>query len=195
MIHPLIKHFSKFAAFTPEEERTILNSMIVLHFKKGDIILKETDVDNTTFFVVKGFVRQYKMIDGNDLTIDFFAEDEWIISLNSFAGNKTANYFLTCLEDTELITGNEESAQVLFKAFPRFETISRVVMENTFAKKQELLHTFQTDSPEQRYENLVKSKPDILQRIPQYYIASYLGITPESLSRIRKRMTTKKTVK
>lgn len=191
-MHPLIKYFSNFAVFTSEEEKTILDSMIVRHFKKGDIVLKENDVDDTTFFVVKGLVRQYKILDGNDLTINFFAENEWIISLNSFNKKKTANYFLICLEDTELITGNEESAQALFKVFPRFETISRVVMEKAFAEKQELLHAFQTDSPEQRYENLVKNKPDILQRIPQYYIASYLGLTPESLSRIRKRMTAKK---
>lgn len=193
-MHPLIKYFSSFAVFTSEEEKTILDSMIVRYFKKGDIVLKENDVDNTTFFVVKGLVRQYKILDGNDLTINFFAENEWIISLNSFNKKKTANYFLICLEDTELITGNEESAQALFKAFPRFETISRVVMEKAFAEKHEMLHAFQTDSPEQRYENLVKNKPDILQRIPQYYIASYLGLTPESLSRIRKRLTAKKTL-
>lgn len=188
-MHPLIKHFSSFTPFTPEEEKAILNSMIVLHFKKGDIIIKESDVDNTTFFVVKGLLRQYKVVDGEDLTIDFFAENEWVISLNSFNGDTKANYFLTCLEDSELITGNEASAQALFKVFPRFETISRAVMENTFAKKQALLQTFQTDSPTNRYANLIKHKPDLLQRIPQYYIASYLGLTPESLSRIRKRIS------
>jgi CRP-like cAMP-binding protein len=191
-MHPLIKYFSSFAVFTAEEEKTILDSMIVKRFKKGDIVIKENDADDITFFVVKGLVRQYKILDGNDLTLDFFTENEWIISLKSFNENKTANYFLICLEDTELITGNEESAQALFKVFPRFETISRMVMEKTFSEKQKLLHAFQTDSPEQRYQNLVKNKPDILQRISQYYIASYLGITPESLSRIRKRMTTKK---
>lgn len=194
-MHPLIKHFSSYATFTPEEEKTILNSMIVLTFKKGDIVIKEGDVDNTTFFVVKGLLRQYKMVDGDDLTIDFFSENEWFISLNSFNGDKKANYFLTCLEDTELITGNEESAQALFKVFPRFETISRAVMENTFAKKQALLQAFQTDSPAQRYENFIKHKPDMLQRIPQYYIASYLGLTPESLSRIRKRISSQKEAK
>ncbi len=194
-MHPLIKYFSNFTALTLVEEEAILNSMIVLHFKKGDIILKETDVDNNTFFVVKGLVRQYKMVDGNDLTIDFFKENEWIISLNSFNQDKKAKNFLTCLEDTELITGNEESAQALFKIFPRFETISRAVMENTFAKKQALLQAFQTDSPTQRYENLVKNKPDLLQRIPQYYIANYLGLTPESLSRIRKRISSQREAK
>jgi len=194
-MHPLIKHFSIFTTFTQEEENAILNSMIILHFKKGDIILKESDIDNNTFFVVKGLVRQYKMVDGNDLSIDFFAENEWIIPLNSFNQDKKAKNFLTCLEDTELITGNEASAQALFKIFPRFETISRAVMENTFAKKQALLQAFQTDSPAQRYENFIRHKPDMLQRIPQYYIASYLGLTPESLSRIRKRISSQKEAK
>jgi CRP-like cAMP-binding protein len=192
MIHPLIKYFSKFATFTLEEEKTILDSMIVHHFKKDDVVQKESDADNNTFFVIKGLVRKHKLVDGNDLTLDFFAEDEWIISLNSFNKNKPSHYFLTCLEDTELITGNEEAAQALFKIFPRFESISRAVMESTFARKQEILHAFQTDSPVQRYESLLKNKPDIIQRIPQYYIASYLGMTPESLSRIRKRITIKK---
>lgn len=194
-MHPLINYFSHFTTFTPEEEKAILDSMTIQHLKKDDVILKKNDVDQSTFFIVKGLVRKHKLVDGNDLTLDFFAENEWIISLNSFAEDKLVDYCLTCLEDTELITGNEAAAQTLFKTFPRFETISRAVMESTFLKKQEMLHAFQTDSPVQRYENLLKNKPNLIQRIPQYYIASYLGITPESLSRIRKRITTQKTTK
>ncbi|NBP69119.1 MAG: cyclic nucleotide-binding domain-containing protein, partial [Cytophagia bacterium] len=83
-MHPLIKYFSHFTTFTPEEEKAILDSMTIVHFKKDDVILKENDVDQSTFFVVKGLVRKHKLVDGNDLTLDFFAENEWIISLNSF---------------------------------------------------------------------------------------------------------------
>ncbi|NBW35814.1 MAG: Crp/Fnr family transcriptional regulator, partial [Cytophagia bacterium] len=150
MTHPLINYFSHFTTFTPEEEKAILDSMTIHHFKKDEVILKANAVDQSTFFVIKGLVRKHKLVDGNDLTLDFFAEDEWIISLNSFTEGKPVDYCLTCLEDTELITGNEASAQALFKIFPRFETISRAVLESTFMKKQEMLHAFQTDSPVQR---------------------------------------------
>ncbi|MFZ4544064.1 MAG: hypothetical protein ACOYOA_08455 [Saprospiraceae bacterium] len=76
----------------------------------------------------------------------------------------------------------------MFKSFPRFETISRIVMETVFAEQMKFMTSYLTDSPEQRYLHLLNTRPNIFQRVPQYQIASYIGVKPESLSRIRKRM-------
>ncbi|MEZ4949871.1 MAG: hypothetical protein R2784_10850 [Saprospiraceae bacterium] len=92
------------------------------------------------------------------------------------------------MEDTTVVEGDEKQAQELFKNFPRFETISRTIMEAAFAEQRDALNSYYTDSPEQRYLKLLNSRPDLFQRIPQYHLASYIGVKPESLSRIRKRL-------
>ena len=111
-----------------------------------------------------------------------------MISLNNFNSTSHAENNLECVEDTTVSVGNEEQAQKLFKIFPRFETIARAIVEADFVEQKKLLTSYLTDSPEQRYLKLLKSRPDIFQRVPQYQIASYVGVKPESLSRIRKRI-------
>ncbi len=131
------------------------------------------------------------MVDGEEKTTDFFTENQWVLSLSGFDEANPSTHFLVCVEETTVV-GNEEAAQKIFKNFPRFETVSRMVMEKAFAEQQSRMNSFMTDTPEQRYSKLVKSKPDLLQRVPQYQIASYIGVKPESLSRIRKRLVLKK---
>ncbi len=189
MCNRFIKHFSKFTTFSPKQEKAIVDSMVVQQFKKGDFILEEGQLDTNTFFVMKGLVRQFRLVDGNEITTNFFTEDEWIISLNSFTENKKSTSYLICHEDTEVVVGGDEKdCQKIFEDFPEFETVSRAIMETVFLELQQFNASFQTDSAEQRYMKLMKSKPSLLQRVPQYQIASYIGVTPESLSRIRKRM-------
>jgi CRP-like cAMP-binding protein len=84
--------------------------------------------------------------------------------------------------------GNRAEEETLYKQFPRFETISRKVMEKIFAEQQAIMASYTTDTPEQRYLKLLESRPELFQIIPQYQLASYIGVKPESLSRIRKRI-------
>jgi CRP-like cAMP-binding protein len=90
--------------------------------------------------------------------------------------------------DSSLVVGNREKEENLYRRFPKLETISRKVMEKVFAEQQEIMSSYVTDSPEQRYLKLLTSRPDLFQKIPQYQLASYIGVKPESLSRIRKRI-------
>lgn len=191
MNNKLINYFLKISNLTADEVRVLTESMTVQNFKKGSFLLKEGQLSNDTYFILDGCVRQFTVLDGNDKTINFFTEEQWIISLENFVSKTPSTFNLICVEDTTVVLGNEQKAQELFKQFPRFETISRQIMETVFLEQQALMTSYITDKPEQRYLKLLKSRPDIFQRVPQYDIATYIGVKPESLSRIRKKLLKK----
>ncbi len=191
MNNKLINYFLKITSLTPDEIEVLTESMIIKKVSKGSFLVKEGQFNTDTFFVLDGLVRQYKLIDGNDITTNFYTEEQWIMSLESFEKETPSDYFLACVEDTTVVIGNEQKAQELFKQFPRFETTSRQIMETVFFEQQKLMASYITDKPEQRYLKLLKARPDIFQRVPQYDIATYIGVKPESLSRIRKKLSEK----
>ena len=188
MNNKFVNYFSKISPLSVEESKAIEDNMIVKHFSKGDYIIKEGQVSTDTFFIMEGCVREFINSEGEEKTTNFFTEEQWIISLNNFNDPTDAQSNLVCVEDTTVCIGNEAQAQKMFKQFPRFETISRVIVEADFIEQKKQLTSYLTDSPEQRYLKLLKFRPDIFQRVPQYHIASYIGVKPESLSRIRKRI-------
>ncbi len=175
-------------SLSDEETRVLLESMVVKQHPKGSYLVSEGEFSEDTYFVLEGLVRQFKIVDGEDVTTNFFSEEQWILSLDNFEGKKPAAYNLVCVEDTRVVIGNEHKARELFKQFPRFETISRQIMETVFMEQQQQMTSYITDKPEQRYVKLLQARPDIFQRVPQYDIASYIGVKPESLSRIRKKL-------
>lgn len=188
MYNKFVNYFSKVSPLSEAESNAIAESMSIKIFKKGEFLLKEGQISIDTYFIMEGCVREYIVIDGEDKTTNFFTEEQWIISLNNFSNHTPSENNLVCVEDTVVSVGNEELAQEMFKVFPRFETISRAIVEAVFLEQKKQLTSYLTDSAEQRYLKLLKSRPDIFQRVPQYYIASYIGVKPESLSRIRKRI-------
>ena len=191
MENRLIEYFSQISPLTEDEKEGLIKSMELRTFNKGEIIVEEGRKHTDTFFVLEGLVRQYKMMDGDDITTGFFTEEQWIISSADSTGDLFSKFNLICMENCVLVIGNEEKATNLFKQFPRFETISRQIMETAFMEQQNMMATYITDKPEQRYLKLIESRPDILQRVPQYDIATYIGVKPESLSRIRKKLLNK----
>ncbi len=191
MEQQLIDYFNSITPLTKEEAGAIAETMNIQTFPKGHILLRQGEISYEAYFVLKGCVRQYYLAEGEDRTVNFFSENQWVISMTSFAGQQPSNHFMECCEETILVVGNREKEEYLYNNFPRLEGISRKVMERVFAEQQELMGAYFTDSPEQRYVKLRDSRPDLVQRLPQYLLASYIGIQPESLSRIRKRLTGK----
>lgn len=188
MIHPLLKYFSSISSLSLEEENAIMASLDILEKRKGEYLLKAGKSAQYSYFITKGLIRQFIIKDGEEITLNIFTENQWIISLDNEGNNKKSPYNMICEEDCVFVLGNEEKAKELFDIFPRFEAISRKVMEKVFAEMQVNSNLFKISSAEERYLFLLKNNPDIFQRLQQYHIASFLGIKPESLSRIRKRI-------
>jgi CRP-like cAMP-binding protein len=188
MENQFVNYFSSISPLSKEEAEGIAKSMQTRTFPKGSFLLKEGQISSNTYFILEGCVREYIVSDGEEKTTNFYTEDQWAVSLNSFSSQTPSKHNWICMEDTTVVVGDEQQAQELFKHFPRFETISRTIMEAVFAEQKEALASYYTESPEQRYKKLLQTRPELFQRVPQYQIASYLGVKPESLSRIRKRL-------
>lgn len=187
MMHPLLAYFHQFTQLSSDEEDAILLSMVSRSFQKDDTVVREGDRNQYTYFVLKGLVKQFRLVNSEEVVTGFYTEGQWIIAVNQDESLPAAES-LVCLEDTELVLGNEEKAQQLFNQFPRLESVARQVMEQAFTDQLTVLRSYQTQTPEQRYQSMVTQRPNLLQRVSQYHIAAYIGVKPESLSRIRKRI-------
>ena len=184
-----LSYLQRITSLNANESKILSESMVLKEIAKGDYLIKEGDYEKDSFFVLKGIVRQFKNLDGDDITTNFFTEEQWIINFESGEGNSISKYNLICEEDTVVVIGNEEKAIKLFEQFPKFERVSRQIMETVFKEQQEQMVSHMIEKPENRYLKLINSRPDILQRVAQYHIASYIGVKPESLSRLRKKIT------
>ncbi len=157
-------------------------------YKKGSIILREGQTPKESFYCLKGCVRQYYVIDGDERTTFFYTEGH-SISSNTKIPSK---HYLACVEETTVTVCTAGLENELYSRFPKLETMCRMSLEDELGNYQEMLATYITTSPEERYFNLMRDRPELLVRVPQYQLASYLGVKPESLSRIRKRILNKK---
>ncbi|WP_417237113.1 Crp/Fnr family transcriptional regulator [Bizionia paragorgiae] len=191
MENEIVRLISRYLELTNEEALAFAECIPIKSFKKGDILLREGQVCRDSYFVIEGCVRKYYIIDGDERTTAFYVEDESIASLQSYTNKTPANHYFECVEDCRLAVLNYEKEQELFKRVPKYEALCRMSMEDDFGEQQEALAKFITSSPEERYKNLLETRPDLIQRVPQYHLASYLGVKPESLSRIRKRIAKK----
>lgn len=178
----------KFKRFTPEDVSLILENTTVESFKKGEIVLKEGVVSNKCYLVIQGSLRQFKLIDGVEKTSAFFFEEDPVISYSGYLRNEPSEYAVQCLEDCILISGTKEQELKMRQTNPLLEYLAHHIMVNDFKKAENYISLLNNFSPEERYQLLLKSNPQLFSRVSLVYIASYLGITPESLSRIRKRI-------
>lgn len=192
MENEISRLISRFLTLNEEETKAIIECIPIKTFPKGTLLLREGQISRESYFNIEGCVRKYYLVDGEEKTTEFYIEEESIASLQSYTNKVPANHYFECVEDCKLAVLGYEKEQELFKRVPKFESLCRVSVEEDFGKQQEALAKFITSSPEERYLNLLENRPGLLQRVPQYHLASYLGVKPESLSRIRKRIASKK---
>jgi CRP-like cAMP-binding protein len=188
MPEELIDFLLKFKELSVDEAMELGNLLSTKTVAKGSIVVHQEEFCNLCFFVLKGCMRQYVIEDGVDKTIGIYTEEQAINYFNQEETNAVSASYLSAIEDSILLVGNPEKDEVLYKKFPALVTITRKMIEGDLAKSRQNLASFITSSPEQRYLQLIENRPDIVLRVPQVIIASFLGITPESLSRIRRRI-------
>lgn len=191
MHHILFNFLSKYVPLSEEEKNAILSMDIFRTVKKGTALLKEGQLTNESYFVLKGCIRTYYVVDGEEKTTAFYTEMEGLTP-PCVLSQTPSEYYIGCIEDCILIVSNSDMVEETNLKFPKFDTLCRLLSEELLVKQQINFDKFKTSSPEQRYLNLVESRPDLIQRVPQHQLASYLGIKPQSLSRLRARILEKK---
>ncbi len=184
----LLSFLSKIPELSQSDVELLAENIPVDFFEKGTDLVKEGDVCNKCFFVLKGCLRQYLIINGVDKTTQFYTENQAAVFFTSFTNKIKSESYLSCSEDCILIVGEPGSEAEMYEKLPKLGQITRMMMEQDFGKTQDALSYFIASSPEERYLNLIKTKPDLIKRVPQHQLASYIGISPESLSRIRRRL-------
>jgi CRP-like cAMP-binding protein len=163
----LFDFISKYISLTDEEKNAILSLDIFRSVKKGTTLLKEGQNSNESYFVLKGFIRTYYIIDGEEKTTGFYTEMEALTP--PCVINKTpSEYFISCVEDSIITVSNADMEVEINSKFPKFEIMCRKLSEELFAKQQLDFDEFKTSSPEQRYLNLLQKRPDLIQRVNHF---------------------------
>lgn len=175
-----------------DEILSILKSCQVKNVKKEEYLLRENEHCKYTFFVESGLIRQYSIDDkGKEHTISFAPEDWFVSDRESVYFDEASSYYIQALEDSDVVMIDEDFFLKLSEEIPSFTDFNNKLLHNHIRHLQKRVNMLLSASAEQRYLEFVTMYPDILLRVPQTMIASYLGITPESLSRVRKELARK----
>ncbi len=192
MYELFFKKLNEKLTFTQEEQELIKTYLTPKKIRKRQYLLQEGDVCKIIAFVEKGALRAYSIGEKGAEHIIQFALEGWTISdLYSFMTGEPANYNIDALEDSELVLINKSAQEELLKRVPKYESYMRMQLTGAYLAMQKRLTSIISLSLEKRYSNFISTYPNIVQRVPQHMIASYMGLTPETLSRVRKKMTGK----
>jgi CRP-like cAMP-binding protein len=187
-IEPLIKYFDRLISLNKEEKELVAEKFCPRLFRKRQYALQEGDICTQFYFVVRGCLRMYKIDDrGGTHILQFAAENYWINDLGSFHGTKPSALNIDAIEDTVVLQISRDDLIQLYIGAPKFDRIFRVLIENSFVRLQERLLQNISSTAEERYHSFLEIYPHLVNRLSQVQIASFLGITPEFLSRLRSR--------
>lgn len=182
----ILKNISRFITLAPEEEQYFTSLLKLKKLRKKQYLLQEGDVARYDYFVNKGCLRTYTIDEkGQEHVVQFSIEDWWTGDMYSFLTQKPARYTIDALEDTELLCLERHALEELYIKIPKFERFFRLLLQNAFVSLQERIIANLSQPADERYCTFVNKYPLMEKRLPLKQIASYLGITPESLSRIR----------
>ena len=162
----------------------------VKHLAQKDFFLKENEICRDLAFVNRGVLRMYYLTpNGKEINTQFFFENDFVVSYQSFLLQQPSRYFIEALSECELITIPHHALQKAFKEVHLWDKFGRIVAEKSFIIAEQRTESFLFYNSEERYLNLLKKQPKVFEQVPLYHIASYLGIERESLSRIRKKLS------
>lgn len=186
MFDNLRRNINQVEVFPDEDFNILVSNLEVVHLNKGEYFLKEGQISNHIAFVEKGLAMYYKIVDGTEIPLDFAIENQWLAYLKSFTNRTASDMNIKVLEDTTLFTLEANRMQALMTHHPKFLALRSFNVERSLADVAQHSANLATLDAKQRYYQLMKDKPYLINRVPQYHLAAYLGIKPQSLSRIRK---------
>lgn len=186
MINKLINEIKKIDNFSEEEIDTFFSFLEEDFIAKGDYFLRIGEVSRHLAYITSGLMMHYRIYDGMEIPIEFSPEGEWIAYLKSFTAGTPADVAIKALEDTRILSLSLGKLQELFQLNPKYMVIKNFYTELSFMNNAQHGADLAMLDGKERYYKFMKEKPDLVNRVPQYYIAAYLGIKPQSLSRIRK---------
>jgi CRP-like cAMP-binding protein len=181
----ILEHFEKFIPLSENLKSELTKKLNYIVFKKGEIVLNANQVCTESYFINKGILRTYFLKDGKEISEYFCGIDEWVNSPKSFMQIKKDIYYIYAIENTEAYFINVHDLVYLFDNFPEMERYARLSMGSVFGHFMERITSMRFTSAKERYTHFQKTYSDIYHRIPLGMVASYLGITQETLSRIR----------
>lgn len=186
MFTALFQHIEKFTTLEPSEIDTLESCLSLSSIKKKDHVLKEGQVCNTMYFIVKGCMRQYIINSrGSEQTLQFGIENWWITDYLSYHNHVPSHFYIQAVENTEVIAIEKPILESLLIQIPKLERYFRIVSQKSFGAAQMRIKFLFTMSAEERYHHFNDSNPEFVQRVPQYMLASYLDFSAEFMSKIR----------
>lgn len=189
----ILKNVSRFIQLTPEETNYFISSLKHKKLRKRQYLVQEGDVTQYEYFVDSGCLRTFYVDNkGMEHNVQFSIEDWWTGDMYSFLTRTPAKYNIVAIEDSELFCIERTVQEDLYAKIPKFEKFFRHLLQNAFVAQQERILAGMSETAEERYLHFREKYPSMDKRIPLNQIASYLGITPESLSRIRRQLMVKK---
>ena len=188
-IKPLLNYIAQYVTLTNKEEDFLTSRLSSRKYLKGQYILQQGDISQTECFIISGCTKMFYLDDkGQEHIIMFSVEDWWTSDLGSFISQTPSDFNVQCLENTEIIQFSYDNIEELFSEIPKLERFFRKIIEKAFvASQKRIIRNFSLTAKE-RYLIFKENYPKIEQRIPQYMIASYLGITKEFLSKIKSQL-------
>ena len=192
MITSLLDNIQNLITLDQGEKDLITSLFKEKRYTKGDFFLAEGQICKHVGFITKGLMRYYINHDGEEKTYSFSQENQYVCNYESFLPQNPSLKVIKALEDTAVLVISHTDLQLLYSNVKKGERFGRIAIEGVFLQLLQDINSLYTETPELRYETFLKNHSDLQQRISQYHIASYVGVKPQSLSRIRKRIFSSK---
>ena len=187
----LLETIKLYTSLSPQEIELLHQAVQQKTYRKNELIFTEGKIADEIYFVTHGCVRLFYEVKGNDKTAFFYTESQFICAGESYTYNIPAIENYQAIEETELLIFTKSAIENLLQKVPKLEVIARIATENELITCQKVIASFVTKSAEERYLDLLTTQGQLFLRVPQHYIASFLGVSPETLSRIKARVLQK----
>lgn len=184
--HAIRQAIAQFHELSESEWTAFAQKLQLKTFKKGEYLIREGQIENAIYFINKGSTRNYFLKDGKEFTVDFQFKGDFVTAYYSFITREPSSIFIEWLEEAEVVVVTHQSLIQFYKEYHSGEKIGRLMAEFQYVKRLRKEMDFLSYTAEERYVQLMEKNPQLIQQISVKHLSSYLGIQPESLSRIRK---------